>query len=79
VASKQDDAQVNFNLEPNQTPVYFVDGYMIVSGPQSLTLNFTQNLFDGKQQNVVGRMAMTLDQAKRLLKDLNDHIEKFEL
>lgn len=75
---KPDDIPVNFSLDPNKTPVYFADGYLIVSSEQSLVLNFSQNLFDGNQQNVVSRTAMTLDQAKRFLKDLNDHLEKFE-
>lgn len=69
---------VNFSLDPNKTPVFFADGYLIVSNEQSLVLNFTQNLFDGQQQHVINRTAMTLSQAKRFLKDLNDHIEKFE-
>ena len=69
---------VNFGLDPNKTPVYFADGYLLVSNEQSLVLNFTQNLFDGNQQNVISRTAMTLEQAKRFLKDLNDHLEKFE-
>ena len=72
------DLPVNFSLDPNKTPVYFADGYLIVSNEQSMVLNFTQNLFDGNQQNVVSRTAMTLEQAKRFLKDLNDHLEKFE-
>ena len=69
---------VNYNLDPNKTPVYFADGYLLVSNEQSLVMNFTQNLFDGQQQNVISRTAMTLAQAKRFLKDLNDHLEKFE-
>jgi hypothetical protein len=73
-----DDLPMNFSLDPNKTPVYFADGYLIVSNEQSMILNFTQNLFDGKQQNVISRTAMTLEQAKRFLKDLNDHLEKFE-
>lgn len=73
-----DNLPVNFSLDPNKTPVYFADGYLIVSNEQSLVLNFTQNLFDGNQQNVISRTALTLEQAKRLLKDLNDHLEKFE-
>jgi hypothetical protein len=72
------DVPVNFSLDPHKTPVYFADGYLIVSSEQSLVLNFTQNLFDGKQQSVISRTAMTLEQAKRFLKDLNDHLEKFE-
>jgi hypothetical protein len=78
MADKPQDLPVNFSLDPNKTPVYFADGYLIVSNEQSLVLNFTQNLFDGNQQNVVTRTAMTLEQAKRFLKDLNDHLEKFE-
>ncbi len=74
----KNDLPVNFSLDPNKTPVYFADGYLIVSNEQSMVLNFTQNLFDGNQQNVVSRTALTLEQAKRFLKDLNDHLEKFE-
>ena len=69
---------LNLNLDPNKTPVYFADGYLIVSSEQALILNFTQNLFDDNRQNVVSRTALTLTQAKRFLKDLSDHIEKFE-
>ena len=78
MADQAEDLPVNFSVDPNQTPVYFADGYLIVSSEQSLVLNFSQQLFDGRQQNVVSRTAMTLEQAKRFLKDLNDHIEKFE-
>lgn len=73
-----DDVPVNYSLDPNKTPVYFADGYLIVSNEQSLILNFTQQLLGGQQQNVVSRTALTLEQAKLFLKDLNDHIEKFE-
>ncbi len=69
---------VNFNLDPNKTPIYFADGYLLASSEQALVFNFTQNLLGGDQQNVISRTAMTLEQAKRFLKDLHDHIEKFE-
>jgi hypothetical protein len=78
MSTPNDDLPVNFSLDPNKTPVYFADGYLIVSNDQSMVVNFTQNLFDGNQQNVISRTAMTLEQAKRFLKDLNDHLEKFE-
>lgn len=70
--------QVNFNLDPNKTPVYFVDGFLISSNPNTVMLNFAQAVFDGQQQNVVARVALTVPQAKEFLKTLNDHIEKFE-
>ena len=69
---------VNFNLDPNKTPIYFADGYLLVSSEQALVFNFTQNILGGDQQNVISRTAMTLEQSKRFLKDLNDHLEKFE-
>lgn len=69
---------INFNLDPNKTPILFVDTTLIASSNQALTLSFAQAVLDGQQQTIVARIAMTADQAKALLKDLNDHIEKFE-
>lgn len=70
---------VNFGVDPNKVPVYFVDSYLIGSNENSVTFNFGQSVLDGQQQNIVGRVAMTREQAKEFLKNLNDHIEKFEL
>jgi hypothetical protein len=70
---------VNFNLDVSKVPVYFVDAYVISSGEHALTLNFAQAALDGSQQTIISRVAMTLPQAKDLLKNLNDHIEKFEI
>jgi hypothetical protein len=69
---------INFNLDPSKTPVLFVDTTLISSSSNALTLSFAQAVLDGQQQTIVARVAMTADQAKNLLKDLNDHIEKFE-
>jgi hypothetical protein len=79
MADKADDKQkVNFSVDPNKVAVYFTDAYLITSNDQTLTFNFAQSVFDGQQQTIVSRVAMTLDQAKGFLKNLNDHIEKFE-
>jgi hypothetical protein len=69
---------INFNIDPSKTPVLFVDTTLISSNNQAFVLSFAQALLEGQQQTVVARVAMTVDQAKSLLKDLNDHIEKFE-
>lgn len=71
--------QVSFNLDMSRVPVLFVDSYLISSGEHALTLNFAQAAMDGSQQNIVSRVALTREQAKELLKNLNDHIEKFEI
>lgn len=75
----QDDQQVNFGVDPNKVPLLFVESYLIGSSENSVTFNFAQPVLDSQQQNIVARVAMTRDQAKQFLKNLNDHIEKFEL
>ena len=76
----QDDQQpVNFGVDPNKVPLLFVESYLIGSNENSVTFNFAQPVLDGQQQNIVSRVAMTREQAKQFLKNLNDHIEKFEI
>jgi hypothetical protein len=76
----QDDQQpVNFGVDPSKVPLLFVESYLIGSNENSVTFNFAQPVLDGQQQNIVSRVAMTREQAKQFLKNLNDHIEKFEL
>ena len=79
MADQDPQAPINFGVDPNKTPVLFVESYLIGSNQQSVTLNFAQPVLDGQQQNIVSRIAMTREQAKEFLKNLNDHIEKFEL
>jgi hypothetical protein len=74
------DQTVNFNINPDQTPILAVDGYLISSNEHLLTLSFAQALpGDGKQQQIVSRVAMNPKQAKEFLEKLNDHIQKFEV
>lgn len=73
-----DDA-LNFTINPNETPVYAVDGYLIGSNDNLLTLNFAQALPGGNQQQIVSRVALTPKQAREFLEKLNDHIQKFEV
>jgi hypothetical protein len=70
---------VNVNLDPNKVTILSVDGYLIGSNEHTVTLNFFQATPDGSQQTIVSRVSMTPAQAKGFLKDLNDHIEKFEV
>lgn len=74
-----DDASMNFSINPDQTPMFFVDTFLISSSEHALTINFAQVLPDGSQQQIVSRVAMTREQSKEFLKTLNDHIEKYEL
>lgn len=75
---QQKQQNINFSVNLDKTPVYYVDGFVIGSNPQAITLNFAQAVVSGEQQQIVARVAMTVPQAKEFLKNLNDHIEKFE-
>lgn len=79
MADQDDQQPVNFGVDPNKVPLLFVESYLIGSNENSVTFNFAQPVLDGQQQNIVSRVAMTREQAKQFLKNLNDHIEKFEL
>jgi hypothetical protein len=75
-----EESKINFSIDPNKTPIYQVDGYLISSNEQTVTLNFTQSFpGDGNQQNIISRVALTNKQAKEFLEKLNDHIQKFEV
>lgn len=79
MAQKNDDQQqVSFNVDPNKTPVYYTDGYLVSSNESTVIIGFSQAVNDGSQQNIVARVAMPLPQAKAFLTTLNDHLEKFE-
>jgi hypothetical protein len=74
-----DQQKINFTIDPNKTPVYQVDGYLISSNEHTVTFSFAQNVLGDNQQNIVARVALSPPQAKEFLKNLNDHIEKFEV
>ena len=78
----QDQAQpasVNFTVDPNKTKVLYADSYAITNNEYVVVLNFAQALVGTNQQNIVARIALTKPQAKEFLKNLHDHMEKFEV
>lgn len=74
-----DTKQLNFSLDPNKSPVFFVDSYLIGSNNNAVTFNFAQNVTGSDAQNIVARVALTREQAKEFVLNLNDHIQKFEV
>jgi len=76
---EEQQSELNFTVDPNKTPVYAVDTYLIGSNEHVVTFNFAQTIIGSNQQNIVSRVSLTASQAKEFLKNLNDHIEKFEV
>ena len=74
-----EDQAVNFSLDPNKTPVYSVDTYLIGSNEHMVTFNFAQVVPGNNQQNIISRVSLTRTQAKEFVKNLSDHIDKFEV
>lgn len=75
----ENNKKVNFNLDPNKTPVLHADAYLIGSNEHVVTLNFAQALPQPRQQHIVARVSLTRNQAKEFLANLNDHVQKFEI
>lgn len=79
MADAQQPMNINFNVDPSKVKVLYADSYLIANNEHVVVFSFGQALPDPKQQNIVARIAMTKAQAKEFLKNLNDHIEKFEV
>ena len=79
MSNEEEQKKINFNIDPHKTPIMYADSYLISSNDNVVTLNFAQALPDPSQQNIVSRVALTRQQAKQFLANLNDHIEKFEV
>jgi DNA-binding XRE family transcriptional regulator len=69
-------AQITVN--PQQTPVLYTDSIIVGSSEFGLVLDVAQSVGNGTQQTVVARIGMSFEHAKRLLTNINDHIEKNE-
>ncbi len=79
MAQAQQPSGLNFNIDPNKTKVLYVDSYVISNNEHVVVFNFAQATPNPEQHTIVSRVAMTKAQAKEFLKNLNDHIEKFEV
>lgn len=76
---KQEQRNIQFNIDPAKTPVLYADSYLIGSNDHIVTFSFAQALPQPDQQHIVARVALTRAQAKDFLDRLSDHVQKFEL
>lgn len=77
--AKSEDKVINFNVNPEKSPVLAVDGYLISSNENFVVLGFAQTVPGTNQQHIVSRVAMSPNQVKDFLEKLSDHIQKFEV
>ncbi len=65
------------SINPMQTPVLFTDSTFVSSSDYGLILDIAQTV-GGQQHNIVSRIGMSFDHAKKLVEVIQDHIEKNE-
>ena len=53
---EEQQSELNFTVDPNKTPVYAVDTYLIGSNEHVVTFNFAQTIIGSNQQNIVSRV-----------------------
>jgi hypothetical protein len=70
---------IKISVDPVKTPTLAVDSYLIGSNENLLTISFMQITPMVNQQQIVARVALTRSQAKEFVKNLEDHIQKFEI
>lgn len=70
--------QANISIDPTHRPVLFTDSVLINSTPFGVTLDFAQTIGGTPNQHVVARIGMSAEHAKKLIQELNDHIDKNE-
>ena len=79
MAQNPKQVSVNFTVDPHKVKVLYADSYVISNTEHIVVFSFGQATPDPTQQNIVARIALSKAQAKEFLKNLNDHIEKFEV
>lgn len=65
------------SVDPVKSPVLYTDAVIVSSSEYGLVLNIAQQL-DGEHQQVVSRIGMSFEHAKKLLAVMNDHLQKYE-
>ncbi len=75
----ENNQNINFNLNPDNTPVLHVDSFLISHNEHTMIMNFAQALPDPKQQQIVSRVSLSRSQAREFLNTLTDHMKKFEV
>lgn len=64
-------------VNPLQTPVMYTDSIFVSSSDYGLVLDVAQTL-GGQQHNVVARIGMSFEHAKKLIETMNDNLQKYE-
>lgn len=60
----------SINLNPNTTPVLFTDNILMTTNEDGVVLDISQRVGSTNQANVVARVGMSREHAKKFVKEL---------
>jgi hypothetical protein len=80
MADKQspEQQQTSINIDAKSTPVLYSDSFFISSNEFGVTLDFAQRVGPTNQQQVVSRIGMSVEHARKMIEVIQDHLEKHE-
>lgn len=74
----QQDQNFNINIDPETVKGSYSNMVMITHSPAEFVLDFAKNLPGMPQPQVVSRLILTPDHAKRFLAALRENVSKYE-
>ncbi len=70
MANETNQQQVAVNINPVTTPVLYTDNVIINTSEEGVVLDIAQRIGSSNQSNVVARIGMSQEHAKKLVKEL---------
>lgn len=66
------------NVNAKDTPILYTDAMYVGSSEYGVMLDFAQRVGTSDQQQVVARVGMSFDHARKMIEVIQDHLEKHE-
>jgi hypothetical protein len=75
---EQEQKQMAINIDAKNNPVLYCDSFFVGSTEYGITFDFAQRVGPTNQQQVVARVGMSFDHARKIIEVIQDHLEKHE-
>jgi hypothetical protein len=70
--------KMTVNINAKDTPILYTDIMYVSSSDYGVTLDFAQRVGPSEQQQVVARLGMSTEHARKMIEVIQDHLEKHE-
>lgn len=72
------DQKTSVNIDAKETPVLYCDSFFVGSTDWGVTFDFAQRVGPTNQQQVVSRIGMSFEHARKVIEVIQEHLEKHE-